>query len=294
MENFFGNFVVTEIGNMRISTIYGNNNCPSRLSLLHEHEDYELHIFTGGGGFVETDDDVYPFSHGTAILIPPNTVHWVNAENKSFTSDFTLMFSFEFAKGSDLNNNRELSALLSSVVKGGKIRSVSNNLYPTIVEEIKAVFGSTDAFAGAMLKNLFDRLYISLFKDLSNQQNSEDAVHSASNEKSKRAYYDLVMAKTIETYIGDNVAGANMNELAIYMNMSVRNAQRIVKRIYGKSFSDKLTEYRMIKAKSLILEGDMNLHSVSRAVGYSQYSGFHKAFTTAFGMTPSQYKHNKK
>ena len=294
MQNFFGSFVITDIGNIRISTIYGNNNCPSKLSLLHEHEDYELHIFSGGTGFVETEDDVYPFSHGTAILIPPGTVHWVNADNKKSTSDFTLMFSFETLKTNEFNDDRELTALLTALIpRPGEIRLVSDSFLCDLVCEIESVWESDDVFARATLKNCFDRLYLKFFKDLSLQKTVNRKTDISSAEAVERAYYDLVMAKTIETYIPMHVTDANIYDLSVCMNMSARNAQRIIKKIYGKSFSEKVTEYRMKKAASLIIEGGISFSQISRAVGYSQYSGFHKAFTLAFGMTPSQYKHKK-
>lgn len=63
------------------------------------------------------------------------------------------------------------------------------------------------------------------------------------------------------------------------------------KDVLGKTFNDCLTEYRMQKARELILRGGGNyrIKEIAVSVGYGDHKYFSQLFREYFGMTPSEY-----
>ena len=57
----------------------------------------------------------------------------------------------------------------------------------------------------------------------------------------------------------------------------------------GVSFHRCLTQRRLIAAKTLIAEG-IAMEEIGRAVGFSDYSTFYRAFRQEYGISPRQYR----
>ncbi len=57
----------------------------------------------------------------------------------------------------------------------------------------------------------------------------------------------------------------------------------------GKTFNECLTEYRIIKAKELLLKGKYRVNEVAVMVGYNDVKYFGQVFKEMVGMTPSQF-----
>lgn len=61
------------------------------------------------------------------------------------------------------------------------------------------------------------------------------------------------------------------------------------RQVFGTTAFKYLHDYRMEKAQQLLLEKEMNVNEVVRAVGYASRSAFLAAFKKKFGVTPSDY-----
>lgn len=57
----------------------------------------------------------------------------------------------------------------------------------------------------------------------------------------------------------------------------------------GESFNNLLAEVRMNKAMQLLLENEMQIHQISKAIGILSPSYFIKSFKNHFGITPKQF-----
>lgn len=57
----------------------------------------------------------------------------------------------------------------------------------------------------------------------------------------------------------------------------------------GKTFNDCLTDFRILKAKELLLKGELRVGEVAYAVGYTDVKYFGQVFKEAVGMTPSEF-----
>lgn len=78
-------------------------------------------------------------------------------------------------------------------------------------------------------------------------------------------------------------------EVARHCFVSESTLSQLFRRKMGVSFYRCLTQRRLIAAKTLIGQ-DLPLETVSRRVGFSDYSTFYKAFHKEFGISPRQYR----
>ena len=79
-----------------------------------------------------------------------------------------------------------------------------------------------------------------------------------------------------------------LEDTAKYFYVSVSSITQLFRQKMGTSFYRCVTQRRLIAAKSLINEGK-TLEDVSRAVGFTDYSSFYRAFKKEYGITPRQY-----
>lgn len=78
-------------------------------------------------------------------------------------------------------------------------------------------------------------------------------------------------------------------EVARHCFVSESTLSQLFRRKMGVSFYRCLIQRRLIAAKTLIGQ-DLPLETVSRRVGFSDYSTFYKAFHKEFGISPRQYR----
>ena len=93
------------------------------------------------------------------------------------------------------------------------------------------------------------------------------------------------------SYIEKNYASdITLNDLAELIGFSQSYTSRYFHRHAGKSFSKYLTEYRINKAKELIVQAKRPIiNDIARAVGYNNPQFFSRTFRAVTGLSPSDY-----
>ena len=91
----------------------------------------------------------------------------------------------------------------------------------------------------------------------------------------------------IELHLSEKIT---LEETAKHFYVSVSTITQLFRQKMGTSFYRCVTQQRLISAKTLINEGK-SLEDVSRAVGFTDYSTFYRAFKKEYGITPRQYTH---
>ena len=89
----------------------------------------------------------------------------------------------------------------------------------------------------------------------------------------------------VENHLSDRIT---LEETARHFYVSVSTITQLFRQKMGTSFYRCVTQQRLIAAKALINEGK-SLESVSREVGFADYSSFYRAFKKEYGITPRQY-----
>lgn len=81
----------------------------------------------------------------------------------------------------------------------------------------------------------------------------------------------------------------SLNRISEELNFSKNQLIRIFRSQYGKTPYRFLTEYRLEKARQLLLTTDRSYEQIGYSVGFEEYSVFFKAFRNHYGLSPSSY-----
>lgn len=108
-------------------------------------------------------------------------------------------------------------------------------------------------------------------------------------EKSINKYKNVNMVQIID-YIGKNYKTATLSSTAKYFNYHPHYVPLLLKKFFGKSFSEILQTFRLDRAKDFLKNSNMTIDEVVSEVGYSDKSYFYQIFKENTGVTPAQYR----
>ncbi len=78
------------------------------------------------------------------------------------------------------------------------------------------------------------------------------------------------------------------------MHVSAPYFSRLFKRVMGRTFVDFLTERRVAEAQNLLHMTALPVGEIAARVGYARQSYFTKRFRQCTGMTPRDYRTNRR
>ncbi|MBP3886430.1 MAG: response regulator [Cellulosilyticum sp.] len=82
----------------------------------------------------------------------------------------------------------------------------------------------------------------------------------------------------------------SLQDVAQEMNYADAYFCKVFKQYFHKSFTTYLSEFRVEKAKELLMDVTINVKEISDKVGYRDSNYFTKVFKRIEGMTPSEYR----
>ncbi|MCI6431205.1 MAG: response regulator [Oliverpabstia sp.] len=95
-------------------------------------------------------------------------------------------------------------------------------------------------------------------------------------------------------YIRNNYSKpVSLEEIAEYAGISRVYLSQIFKKETGKNIRDYIVEYRLSKAKELLLTSNLKIYTISELCGFGSPQYFSKIFKKVTGFSPYQFKDNK-
>ena len=139
-------------------------------------------------------------------------------------------------------------------------------------------------FAATYLEGIALNLIAILFNNLVEEEVEEEKVMTK----------DALILEDIKGKIESNIylPVPIIEDSAKTAHMSKTKFATLFRLMYGKNYSDYFHEYRMQRAKELLLQG-MPVGNVGHEIGYSNLSHFAKAFKQYAGITPKDYRHTE-
>jgi len=162
--------------------------------------------------------------------------------------------------------------------KAISVHAMEYILKPTSEEEVVAVVH--DAIINIRKE---DRTkYMSLYN---REELTENSVEKLGNIRMESVQKEMVH------FIHEHYReGISLADAAEHMNYSNVYFCKLFKHCFHKNFTTFLTEYRVEKAKDLLIDMTINVKDVGSKIGYPDSNYFTKVFRRVEGMTPSEYR----
>lgn len=247
---------------------------------LHSHDFYEmLYCRECRGVEYLVGAECYRIQSGDIIIVPPGISHrplLLEEENAVYRRD-VVWFSRAFV---DLTMKmlpyQQLQFGLQEVIFLRTKATKWEFLEALFAKGVQEAEDEAPSFEGIVVGNT-----IMLLTQITRALGESGSVQMRAK---KPELLEQVMAY-IEDHLQEKIT---LEEIARQFYVSVSTITNLFRQKMGTSFHRCVTQRRLIAAKSRISAGE-NLEDVSRAVGFSDYSSFYRAFKKEYGITPRQY-----
>lgn len=251
-------------------------------SSTHSHAEFEYHFVLSGKTNIKFDNFIGNLKQNSAILVFPGTFHKFS---KSEEDSNVLSLSFSVKK-----NRYGVDYYSKIQSKLNKYDYLILEEKPTITELIRGIITtvySKNVFATEEMRARLTLLFTDIFSKLTSSKKMEDK-SSSTQEYDTRVYI-------IEEYFNEHyMENISLKELSNRLYLGEQQTDRIVKKVYGVGFRQRLTKIRIKSAMELLSETNKSILDVSESVGYESYNGFYTAFKKITGTTPEKWRANNK
>ena len=250
----------------------------------HNHPDYELYYIASGVCRITVGDKPYSVASGDFFLIHPAEYH---CREHTSSSHFHLRFSIEepTVKGEGSPQTRAYKVLTEQLSQIRHLRgrdpivfTLLNQLHKELLEKNIGYLGNLQSLCSLILTELLrisGEIPAYCFPDATAKAHDSDC-------------------NTIDRFFSEcSLSKVKIQDLADSLNMSVRQVNRILHRLYGMSFTQKLTEVRLWEVARRLALTQSPVTSISQDCGFNNYNYFYVCFREKFGMTPTEYRMQK-
>lgn len=103
------------------------------------------------------------------------------------------------------------------------------------------------------------------------------------------------LGEAAKKYISENYdKKINIKDICRELGCSKSTLLSGFKRQYGLTVGEFITEYRLGEAKRLLEEGELSINEIAHGTGFYDQSYFSKVFSSACGISPSDYRKAKR
>ena len=246
-------------------------------SEMHNHPTGEFYVPISSNVIIWVNESVVTLHRGEVCYIAPQVYHRVEAlPETGGVVRFNVDFSGIVPEGKESFRllYRQLDMIVEHLV-------VSFPLAPQIIE--LCLEATRTEHVGLMIVGCMTAFFGGLAAIAAHVQ--EDA------KKGEGQRPDSDIKTKISWYFDYNyTAKASVEELARHVGYSVRQTERVVRSIYGKTFSQVLTESRIRKTLQYFRDPTLTLAEIAAKAGYRSYKGYCCAFRQQLGLSPSEYR----
>lgn len=279
--SYFDRIGQISTGEVDISYCFGVSLSNDYLQEPHCHYMYEIQCFLSDGWTLRVGKNIYHTEQSSCVFIPSFAVHNMVSAGSGTEKKAGLKFSINAKKNTD-NTYRALQIIFSTIkapvlLKDKRLAAIFELLSECDREDAKA-------------RVLFDNLTLSLILLV-----SDLALHSADKQMAEHtpvlSDLDCLYASQIEQMIMRLYRSPTFSLQAVAENihLSMRQVERICKKVFSIPFGTLLTRQRMLAAQSLLLAGEKPA-AIAIAVGYNSYVAFYRRYKAFFGCNPRAAK----
>lgn len=249
----------------------------------HYHSCFEIHYVVSGEAKYLCGKNSLTLSERELMIIPPRMYH-KEISQKNGTSKMTVTLDIFPPKSqalADINfyNTFRRDEATVLVIKN---RALAEELLQ--IKEISKN-KNEDYSAREKLRALAHLFTVDLYSELSSISPRDDKIKEDST---------LSREYAIDTFLALNfMSNSARDDLAEMLHLSPRQLNRIIKKSYGKSYREKLTEIRLEIALGFLKNTDKSITDISEELGYSSEASFSAFIKRTTGKSPREIRKNK-
>jgi AraC-like DNA-binding protein len=236
---------------------------------IHTHAHTEVHYAVGVYKAVNVESERVGLQPGEALLIAPNVLHTSTSEH---CRDMTFVFNLHEPK-----NGLEALELKEKyrVVKGVNI---------AYIDDVRREYLQRLPGYQEKLKMLFPLSLIDLARQCG--ANFHHTVDPMTDQQ-----YGLLIERYISICISEAGVGGEFmqskEKLAAELNLSLRQLERIIKRVFNMSYRELCNKHKFELATHLLTDMNLKVKEVADFLSYSEEANFSRAFKNYFGVSPT-------
>lgn len=233
----------------------------------HYHNFYEVYYMVEGKGTYFINDQIYDIVPGDIIIVPPNTIHSTDYDDKEYER---ILLEF-----SDPMIPKFLKDRMHDIPKLYRHPGVAREIY-LILKEIEREYKNPDDFSFHEINHLISHLLVTLIRNLS----AVKVVHSR----------DAVISEVV-AFIKENFqTNITLSQLADVHFISPEHLSRTFKKETNFGFNEFISLVRLQKAEQLLKgRGTHSIAEIAYACGFNDSNYFSDKFKRAYGISPLQY-----
>ncbi|MBQ8213788.1 MAG: helix-turn-helix domain-containing protein [Clostridia bacterium] len=254
------------------------------ISIPHNHHDYELRYIATGKCKQIISNRTYDAEVGDLLIVYPFEYHCQRKDQICETSSqYNLRFTVEIpndnASPAEIRAYQAIIKALSETRRVHDKKQILLLYFKQLTEEINS-------------KNVG---YVSNMQSLCSLILSEVTRLSEKEIKSLYPPEELKFRgygrSAIDSFFTHKyLTNVKVGDLAEDMKISRRQVNRIMNKMFGMSFTQKLTEMRLQQAKLQLTFTEKPITEICHDCGFQNYSYFSTCFKENCGMPPSEYR----
>lgn len=250
-------------------------------SSTHSHANFEYHYVVKGNSKLKLDNDVLSVNENNSILVFPDKFHkFIKTDAQSNVLSFSFVLK-KSKRGTDYYKFIEDKIRKSDYIFFEQGQEITDLIYKII-----SIVYSKNIFVLEQMRSLFIMFFTKIFNQMI-EKNCDSSKEITTQEYDTRIY-------VIEEYFNEHyMENISLNNLSKILYLGTQQTDRIIKKIYGVGFKNRLTKIRIKSAIELLNETNKTINEISELVGYNSYNGFYSAFKKIMGISPEEYRKNK-
>jgi AraC family L-rhamnose operon transcriptional activator RhaR len=253
---------------------------------LHTHSFFEICYAYSGRGTFGIFDESHTVGAGDLFIAKPGELHEIVSSRSHPLGICFWAYTLVPVAGQQMSEaDHSIDALMHAFSATRRCvcpgRTRTDAILQLLAQEIADQLpGYTRAISGLAGKLLLDTARAATDGALQSEQ-LESLPHNEIE----------AMVQIASRYLRDNLSRrVSVRDVAAQVHLSERHISRLFNRVMGVSILDYLTRARLETASQLLLDREMSVKQVARAVGYPDAHYFSTLFGRKTGLTPGEFR----
>lgn len=248
----------------------------------HFHKGYEIHYVTGGRGTVRLRDSQLDVQEGMVYITGPDVEHEQISDPSHVLMEYCLGFEMLHTKHDKTCYDYDADYVLDKL---GKVKFWSGagsdacfSLWSKIASEANAQkIGCYSNISSCVLQ-----LLIETARSVCGPIQIKTSLPAKLPEDRRSTLLDSYMLWAF--------ADTTLEGLAEKLELSTKQTARLIKKQYGMTFEQRLTQTKLDMAVRLLTLTTMPIREIAKTVGYSSAQYFSRRFKEKYQYSPAEYR----